>query len=375
VSDRLQIATRKGLFHVRRSSAGWEVDSAAFLGKAVTASLFDPRDDAEYAAIDEGHFGCHLHRRLRGEREWTEITPPRYPDGLTIIDQMPGAPPDDPSTAPRKPAVLSEVWSLEAAGADQPGALWCGTIPGGLFRSEDRGERWELIESLWGMPERDRWMGGGKDDPGIHSIAVDPRDSRRVTLAVSTGGVWRTADGGATWSVDGAGMRNEYAPPDLAYDPVIQDAHRLVLSAADPDRMWVQHHNGVFRSDDGGVHWTELDNVEPSTFGFAVAAHPLERDTAWFVPAVKDEHRYAVDAALAVAKTTNGGRTFRAVRSGLPQCHAYDLVYRHALAVDSTGERLAFGSTTGGLWVSEDAGESWAAVDARLPPVYVVRFA
>ncbi|MGL4514571.1 MAG: WD40/YVTN/BNR-like repeat-containing protein [Lacipirellulaceae bacterium] len=375
MSDRLHVATRKGLFHVRRGPLGWSVHSADFLGKAVTATLFDPRDSAEYAAIDEGHFGCHLHRRLAGEAGWTEVAAPAFPAGATLVDRMPTDPVVDPSTAPRKPAVLAEVWSLEAGGADEPGVLWCGTIPGGLFRSHDRGDSWRLVESLWERPERDQWFGGGKDDPGVHSIAVDPRDARRVTVAVSCGGVWRTADGGATWSIHKGGMRNEYAPPDQAYDPATQDPHRLVGAHADPDRMWVQHHNGVFRSDDGGVNWTELDSVQPSVFGFAVAAHPRDRDTAWFVPAVKDERRYAVDAALAVSKTTDGGRTFRAVREGLPQRHAYDLVFRHALDVDAQGNRLAFGSTTGGLWVSEDAGESWAAIDARLPPVYAVRFA
>ena len=141
-----------------------------------------------------------------------------------------------------------------------------------------------------------------------------------------------------------------------------------------PDHLWAQHHNGVFRSSDGGRKWEFVPNVAPSVFGFGVAVHPRDPRTAWFAPAVKDERRVPVDAKVVVARTRDGGATFEVLRNGLPQEHAYDLVYRHGLTVDETGDRLAMGSTTGGLWVSEDQGDSWSAVPARLPPVYAVTF-
>jgi hypothetical protein len=139
--------------------------------------------------------------------------------------------------------------------------------------------------------------------------------------------------------------------------------------------MWCQHHNGVFRSEDAGATWRDLPAIRPSKFGFAVAAHPRDKLTAWFVPAIKDERRIPVDGKVVVARTRDGGKSFDVLTRGLPQHHAYDLVYRHALAVDESGERLAFGSTTGGFWISEDGGDSWTAPEARLPPVSVVRFA
>ena len=179
----------------------------------------------------------------------------------------------------------------------------------------------------------------------------------------------------ASWRIINQGMYNEYMPPELHGDPIQQDIHRLAQCPAHPEIVWCQHHNGVFRSEDHGHTWRELAAIRPSKFGFAVAAHPRDPNTAWFVPAVKDERRVAVDGGLAVARTRDGGESFEVLRQGLPQCHAYDLVWRHALAVDATGERLAFGSTTGGLWISEDAGDSWTALDARLPPVAVARFA
>jgi hypothetical protein len=195
-----------------------------------------------------------------------------------------------------------------------------------------------------------------------------------VTVGVSIGGVWVTRDGGDTWTCQAKGMRADYLPPELRFDPNLQDPHRIVQCAAAPDVFWAQHHNGVYVSRNAGVEWTEVENVPPSAFGFAVAVHPRKPDTAWFVPAIKDECRVPVDARLVVARTTNGGRSFRVLRGGLPDDPSYDLVYRHALAVDASGRRLALGSTTGGLWISANGGRSWQDIPVRLPPIHCVRF-
>jgi len=256
------------------------------------------------------------------------------------------------------------------------GRLWAGTMPGGLFRSVDGGASWSLNEALWHMPERRRWMGvAGGEQPGISSVLVDSRNPADIRIGVSTAGVWASTDDGASWRIINHGMYNEYMPPEQKGDPIAQDIHRLAHCAAYPEVVWCQHHNGVFRSEDAGANWYELTAIRPSKFGFAVAAHPRDPKTAWFVPAVKDERRIPVDGKVVVARTRDGGNSFEVLRQGLPQRHAYDLVWRHALAVDATGEQLAFGSTSGGLWISEDAGESWTAPEARLPPVSVVRFA
>jgi photosystem II stability/assembly factor-like uncharacterized protein len=153
-----------------------------------------------------------------------------------------------------------------------------------------------------------------------------------------------------------------------------QDPHIVAQCRANPDVLWVQHHNGIFRSTDAAASWTEISNVKPSAFGFAVAAHPEDPNTAWFVPAVKDEKRYPVDGCVVVNRTRDGGKSFETLSRGLPQQHAYDLVYRHALDVDESGNRLAFGSTTGSLWITEDAGETWRLLSSNLPPIHAVRF-
>jgi hypothetical protein len=295
---------------------------------------------------------------------------PVYPTGATAAGRPAG--PDAPPP-PMEPASLELIWSLETGGPGEPGVLWAGTIPGGLFRSADRGSTWKLNTALWEHPVRAQWMGGGYDHAGIHSVAVDPGNPRHLTLAVSSGGVWTSEDAGTTWAAHTKGMRAAYVPPEQSEFPQFQDPHRLVQCPASPQHLWVQHHNGMFRSTDGGLHWQEL-KAKPSTFGFAVAVHPQEPDTAWFVPAVADLCRVPVDGRMVVNRTRDGGRTFTALHRGLPQRQAYDLVYRHGLAIDDSGTRLAMGSTTGGLWSSADGGGSWHTVSANLPPVYTVRF-
>ena len=361
----LTVATRKGLFRYRRRKPrDWQLADTAFLGDNVSLALDDPRTNVTYAALDHGHFGVKLHRQENGC--WEEIAAPVYPpkpEGHEEFDMW-GRP---------LPWSTVRVWALEPGGADEPGTLWCGTIPGGLFKSTDGGASWSIMRALWDHPKRQKWMGGGADLPGLHSIVVDPRNARHVTVAVSTGGIWHTEDGGESWSQRGDGMRADHVPPELTHDPIAQDVHCLAQCRAQPERMWVQHHNGIFISSDRGRTFREITDVSPSVFGFAVAAHPKDPDTAWFVPEIKDEKRIPVDGRLVVTRTRDGGRSFETLTEGLPQEHAYDVVYRHALALDDTGSVLAFGSTTGGLWVSETAGESWICLTHTLPPIYGVR--
>jgi len=370
MADTLLLGTRKGLFTLVRDANQWKIETVDFIGQTVSMLLDDPRDHALYASLTLGHFGSKLHRKLKGETAWTEVAVPVYEPGMEIsLGDF--APEDGPKT---KPATMKEIWALETCGADQPGSLWAGTIPGGLFRSDDRGESWQIVRSLWDRPERMKWFGGGKDEPGIHSVCVDPRDSQHVTIGISCGGVWETFDNGATWSVIGQGLRAEFMPPESAYDPDIQDAHRLTFCEYNPDVMWVQHHNGIFHSIDGAKNFREISEAGPSTFGFAVCAHPINDQMAWFVPGVKDEVRIPVDGKLVVTRTQDGGESFETLRQGLPQEHCYDIVFRHALDVDESGQNLALGSSTGGLWITEDGGDHWNCVSNTLPQIYCVRF-
>ncbi len=356
----VHVATRKGLLTFTEAGGEWRLAGTAFLGDPVSAVLADARDGTLYAVLALGHFGVKLHRSDDRGKSWTELGPPAFP-----------AQPEGSGDAPS----VSLIWTLEAGGADRPGTLWAGTIPGGLFRSEDRGESWSLNEALWGDKTRPDWFGGGYDKPGIHSICVDPRHSRRVTIGISSAGIWLTEDAGASWRVGGKGLRAAYMPPDKAFDPLSQDPHRLAQCRTAPDTIWCQHHNGIFLTRDRGASFVEIEAAAPSRFGFGVVVHPDDPDSAWFVPAVKDECRVPVNQKLVVTRTSDGGKSFRTLDRGLPQPPSFDLVYRHGLDIDGTGRRIAMGSTTGGLWASADGGESWQAVAGRLPPVNQVRWA
>lgn len=359
MADRLHVGTRKGLFEVARRNGRWDITDVQFLGEPVSAVL--AHDGMMHAALDLGHFGTKLWRRDRGGA-WRELPAPSFPPK-----------PEDAGDDPH-PWSLGRIWAIEPGGV--AGRLWAGTMPGGLFRSDDNGESWSLNEALWRMPARRQWMGvAGGEQPGISSVLVDPHDPAHLTLGVSTAGVWASRDTGATWALINQGMYNEYMPPEQRGSPITQDIHCLAQCAAHPEVMWCQHHNGVFRSTDAGATWQELTAIQPAKFGFVVVAHPHDAATAWFVPAVKDERRVPVDGKVVVARTRDGGESFDVLRDGLPQRHAYDLVWRHALAVDDCGDCLAFGSTSGGLWVSENGGDTWTALDARLPPIAAVRFA
>ena len=228
------------------------------------------------------------------------------------------------------------VWGLEAG----PGRLWAGCLPAGLFTSDDGGASWQLVESLWERPERKEWFGGGYDHAGIHSILVDPRDGRHVTI----GDLMRRclADPRRGRDLDqhlARHGRRTYMPPERRFDANIQDVHRIDQCRADPDVLWCQHHGGLYRSVDGGPEWHAIPAPQPSAFGFPVAAHPVDPRRAWFAPAHSDAQRIPVDGRMVVNETRDGGASFVSHSEGLPQRDAYHLIYRHALWRAMTARR------------------------------------
>lgn len=361
----LLVGTRKGLFVVGGAGAAWNISAHHFAGEPVTQVLADPRDGAWYCALRMGHFGVKLRKSTDQGANWIEIAAPAFPTKPT---EGPWADDDTPWS-------VDMVWSLAPGGTSEPGTLWAGCMPAGLFRSEDGGASWRLNTPLWEQPGRRQWMGGGNDYAGVHSVLVDPRDPGHISIAISCGGVWQTHDAGGSWELTASGMIADFMPAESAEDGNIQDPHCMVQCAAQPDSLWVQHHCGIYRSVDGAREWSAIAAPQPSGFGFAVATDPRNPQRAWFVPAVADVLRIPVNGKLVVTRTDDGGKSFKAFGAGLPQDHACHLVYRHGLDVTGDGRTLAMASTTGALWTSADAGESWLAVSRDLPPVAVVHFA
>lgn len=355
----LLVGTRKGLVAYERSGDDWRITRRAFPGQPVSYAMHDPRSNTLWACLDHGHWGQKLHRSRDWGETWQEIAAPKYPEGAQIKEGT--------------PAALRYLWCMAGGGDDRPERIYIGTEPGGLFRSDDGGDTFEIVTSLWDHPSRmTQWFGGGRDHPGIHSVVVDPRDSSHVFVGISCAGVFETTDDGASWAPANKGLTADFLP-----DPNVEvghDPHLLVAAPTDPDKLWQQNHMGIFRSVDGSKSWQACSREgETAHFGFAIAVDETNSETAWVVPATSDGERMSVAGALCVCRTDDGGASWTTLTAGLPQHDSYDIVFRHGL--DVSGNTLAFGSTTGNLFISGDRGDSWTTLSNYLAPIYSVRFA
>lgn len=384
MANRILVGTRKGTFFVQKDGGQWCARLAGHPGVGVNFVATDAHTGTIWAALGHGHWGAKLSRSGDGGQTWEDAPQVTYPEGARYLgDAMPSEDGQEPNPV-FKPAKLLKLWVI-AFGA--PGKMYIGTIPGGLFESSDGGGSFELNRGLWNHESRggdlfsgdgtgkSHWFGtpaseGGEFAPGIHSIEIDPTNPERILVAISTAGVLESLDGGKSWTGRNKGMLMDYLP-----DPAAEwghDPHSIMLCPTDPKHVWQQNHCGVFYSADGAKSWSKMSSPEDGVhFGFPVAVDEKDGKTAWLVPGASDQVRTTVDGALFVARTTDGGKSWEQLRNGLPQ-EAHDVVYRHALHV--SGDTLAFGSTTGNLYVSEDRGDSWITVSNNLPPVYSVRF-
>jgi hypothetical protein len=359
MAQKILVGTRKGLVTFGKQNGNWCIEDEEFAAIPVSYAMRDTRTGTLWACLDHGHWGRKLHRSDDNGTTWREISSPKYPEGETR--------PDD-----GEPAVVSYIWLVQEGGKDEPNVLYCGVEPGGLFRSDDGGENFQLVETLWQHESRKNWFGGGRDHAGLCSICVDPRDSRHVTIGISVGGVYETRDGGETWEGRNKGLLAEYMPnpePEYGHDP-----HFMLASPSNPDVLWQQNHCGVFRTENGGKQWENISQKGHLVkFGFPIVVDENDDKVAWVVPAQSDEYRIPINRALVVCRTDDGGKTWQEFRTGLPQEDCYDICFRHAF--DKRGETLAFGTTAGNLYLSEDRGESWKCISNNLADVYSVRFA
>jgi photosystem II stability/assembly factor-like uncharacterized protein len=273
-------------------------------------------------------------------------------------------------------AAVAQVWQLQPAGRGEPDAIYAGVEPAALFRSDDRGETWSLVRGLWDHPHRPQWV-PGFGGLGLHTVLVDPRDSRQLHIAISAGGVYRSDDGGATWEARNQGIRTPAGADDAdPYPDFGQCVHKIARDAVNPDRLYAQNHGGLYRTDDRGDTWVDVANGVPSDFGFPIVAHPRAGDTAYVVPLQSAEYRCTPDGQCRVYRTTDAGNSWAALDSGLPSEHAHLTVLRDAFCSDEgTPPALSFGTRSGQVYSSLDEGETWELRTEYLPPVLCVRAA
>jgi photosystem II stability/assembly factor-like uncharacterized protein len=242
-----------------------------------------------------------------------------------------------------------------------------------LFESRDGGATWELNRALWEHPTRGDWKPGG-GGLCLHSIVTWPDEPDRLAVAISAAGVWLTDDGGATWRRGNDGLVPRYLPDDAPDDEIALCVHRIHRAPRRPERMFLQFHGGVYRSDDAGASWNDIGAGLPSDFGFPLAIDPADPDSAYVIPLTADTDRVTPDGEVRVYETRDAGSSWRPRGDGLPSPHAYLTVLREALDWAGEGDALElyFGATSGDVFGSADAGASWFTAAAHLPPVLSV---
>jgi BNR/Asp-box repeat len=346
---RIYVGTRKGLFVLASGDERkeWELDGPHLVGWEVFHAVQDPRDGSVYAATNSFLYGGTVHRSTDLGATWSRAEEIGLPEDSGLK--------------------LEKTWHVEPGREDEPGRLWLGGAPGVLFRSDDNGSTWEVVESVLRHPTRDRWNPGA-GGMCCHSIQLDPSEKERMYIGISAAGVFRSDDGGESWTPSNRGTAADFMPDP--FPDVGQCVHKMLLHPALPDRLWQQNHCGVYRSDDRGQEWERLEgNGLPSGFGFPLALDPRDPDVAYVVPQVSGENRVTTNGRLGVYRTNDGGTTWELKSNGLPN-PAWSSIMREGFSFDRLDAYGVYlGTQSGSIYVSTDEGETWSEAVSDLPTI------
>jgi hypothetical protein len=377
----LLAGTMKGAFVLRsdKQRRQWDVGGPYFPGRAIYALAYDDRNGRQrlWAAVNSSYWGSYLSSSEDFGKTWTE--PETYGVKFPQSEPAPAAPMQDANPASNATATadlsLKQIWQIALGHPDEPDTLYAGVEPAALFKSTDAGATWSLVKGLHDHPHRSQWMPGG-GGLCLHTILPDPSNNKRLFVAISTGGVYRTDDGGENWQPRNQGVRAQFLPEGQQYPEWGQCVHKIVSHPSNPQRLFLQNHWGLYRSEDAGDSWTDIANGVPSDFGFAMEVDPNDANSVYIIPLESDEFRCTPEGKLRLYRTRNAGESWEAVQNGLPQENALETVLRDGLSADSlqpTG--LYFGTRSGKLFGSTDSGESWSPILESLPPVVCVKAA
>ncbi len=350
MSNLLLVGTGKGAFILGQNGGDkWSIDGPHFPGRSVYSMMFDSRKGRNrlWAAAQSMHFGAELVFSDDLGKTWDT------PEEMRI--KFPG----------EAGKALENIWQI-AAGADDD-TLYCGVAPAALFESFDAGDTWSLNRGLWEHPHREQWS-PGFGGLCLHTIITDKDDPNNIKIAISTGGVYQTADGGKTWSVSNSGVKAYFLPDQ--YPEFGQCVHKIVRHPAKKETFFLQNHHGVYRDD--GRSWQEIESGLPSNFGFGIAAS--KKGDVFIVPLQADAVRFTCEGKLRVYRSSDEGDTWQALTRGLPQENAYEVILRDALASDQSATGgVYFGTRSGKLYGSQDNGDSWSLIQNALPEILCVK--
>jgi hypothetical protein len=365
---RIWVGTRKGAFlFSSKDRKKWDTAGPFFAGEEVHHVVQDPRDPKRhFAAVNNAWFGPHLYASTNGGKKWEPSEKGLEVKGIAGKSWAPTE--KGMEMKETADATLKRIWHIAPGAADEPGVLYLGGDPGVLFRSGDNGASWELVLGLSNHPTRAKWNPGA-GGMMVHSIQCLGKG--RLIVGISAAGAFRSSDGGKTWEPYNGNVRADFQPDK--FPEVGQCVHKLKAHPNNPEALYQQNHCGIYRGDFNGKEWTDISKGLPTRFGFALAVPAAEKQTLFTVPIDSAERRYVPQAKLRVARSRNAGKTWKLLTKGLPQENAHVLVLREAMTSDDRDPAgVYFGTSTGTLFYTRDAGDSWQVLAAHLPPIYSV---
>src|SRR5208283_712110 len=261
---RLLVGTRKGAFVLTADGTrkNWDISGPHFAGWEIFHLKGSPADpDRVYASQSTAWFGQIIQRSNDGGETWEPVGNQFAYAGEPGTHQWYDGTP--------LPFEFKRVWQLAPSPTD-PDTVYAGIEDAALFRSTDGGQNWQEMPGLRGHHSAPSWQPGGAG-LCLHTIILDPGDPRRMFIAISAAGTFRTDDAGKTWRPINRGLRSEGIPDPNA--EVGHCVHRIAMHRSRPGVLFMQKHWDVMRSDDAGESWKEVSGNLPTDFGFPVHVH------------------------------------------------------------------------------------------------------
>jgi photosystem II stability/assembly factor-like uncharacterized protein len=362
-SIRLLVGTRKGAFICTSEGARkkWDITGPHFAGWEIYHMKGSPADPNRiYASQSSGWFGQVMQRSSDGGQTWETV------GNKFLYEGTPGTHLWYDGTP--HPWEFKRIWHVEPSLTD-PDTVYAGAEDAALFRSTDAGQTWQELPTLRDQ-QGSRWQPGA-GGMGLHTILLDPNNPKRIYVAISAAGAFRTDDGGESWKPINRGLTSKYMPepmPEVGFC-----VHRLAMHPARPNTLYMQLHWHVNRSDDAGDNWQLVSGNLPTDFGFPIEVHAHEPETIYVVPIKSDSEHFVMEGKLRVYRSRTGGNEWEPLTKGLPQENCYVNVLRDAMSADSLDPcGIYFGTTGGQVYASSDSGDSWMTVTEHLPAVVSV---